>query len=223
MFLRWAGMTVSSVALGLAHLPLADPVAVTSSLELAGLLLRQVACGLLIGAPIGFALESLATCGRLLDLGRGESIGGQLNPALGVQNSAQEQLYRLLAACFIFTGGAYQLLLSSSLELSVAAVSSSVFTTEGALTALSMFTRSLTVGIILACPVLVTSLVFDLSAGLISKALSRLNIVFEFLPLKLVFGLIISGLVLGLVSQHLGMLLEEVPNLLELGEIKDGR
>ncbi|MCB0344853.1 MAG: flagellar biosynthetic protein FliR [Bdellovibrionales bacterium] len=196
MFLRITGMTILAAALGLMHLAQGNLFSADTMLELTLVLAVQAVCGLLIGAPVAFALESLAVCGRLLDLGRGENIGGQMNPALGSQTSAQEQLYRLLSACLIFSGGAYQALLSAASGLKLGELPAEGLDWSHAVKLLSTLYEALILGLVLACPVLLASLVFDICAGLISRVLGRVNIVFEFLPLKLVFGLLISSLVI---------------------------
>lgn len=191
-----------SASLGIIHCSLSPWPEISSLAALASLLVSKAVGGLLLGAPLAFSLESLAVCGRLMDLGRGESTGGQLNPALGVQTSTQEQLMRLLSACLIFSGGAYQVLLEFSFKLGSVQLSAQWLGQSAALKNLIILSDALMLGIGLAAPVLLSSLVFDLGAGLISRVLGRLNLVFELLPLKLLVGLLLSSLIVGMAFEQ---------------------
>lgn len=205
-FLRPSAALVLAAALGCAQAAAAPPLEPVGSLELCAVLFGRGVSGLLLGAPLAFALEALAACGRLLDLARGESIGGQINPALSSHTSPLELALRLFGLCLFFSlGGCRALLSAAAAAGDLQFAGAKLLSLAAAVHAASLFCRALLIGAALAAPVLISALVFDICAGFAGRALGRVNTSFEFLPLKLFLGLLGALLVTQLLPAEVSL------------------
>ena len=203
-YLKMSGMLVLSATLALFMLSFASvPETVSATLRDSNiiafvlLVLCEGAIGLSIGLPLALSLECLPMAARAADVSRGAQFGEQLNPNLGVNLSPFESIALLAALVFVFVAGGYQFgieLLTASVTAthqSGTNVGSFIFDRGAIMGMISLSAKAIALGISIAAPVILFSFFLDLAASVLSRALQRINVVFELLPAKLLLGTMI--------------------------------
>jgi len=155
--------------------------------------IRELLTGVAWGLPFALIVEAIPTAGRIADVSRGAQFAEQVSPGFGSADSVLESLGVYLALLVIFPLGGYHLLLhpilTSAPELAGLLVESdSVLSGKQALTFIAVSSKAITLGFALAAPVVVFSLLLDIAGALLSRSLSRVNVLFELMPMKMLLG-----------------------------------
>lgn len=156
-------------------------------------LLEKVAEGLLFAVFLAFLLECIPLAGKLIDLCRGAQYSEQVLPELGERSSPFETMGILLSGCLMFSPLGYEILFSHALNLMPRAWN----TLENSLlSAYHLLQSSFSFALLIAAPVLLTSLLLDTGSALLSRYLNRTNMSFELLGSKMCLGIAIFALIL---------------------------
>jgi len=160
------------------------------------MLVASVALGFLVALPWAMALESFGISGRIIDSVRGAQFGEMLNPELGSQQSPLERALWLAAF-------AISLSLNLHLKAFVAVQESAIASVAGAFNfereqllvgVLYLAEQSFVLSLIVAAPALAVALLLECGLAFTSRFVGRLNATFEFMPLKLLAGLVLAQL-----------------------------
>ncbi len=207
-----------AVALALPLSALTQPSApALASSELIWQSISQAFLGLTLGFFVLVAMATIQAVGDLLDAFGGFTVSMALDPMLLVQTSVMGRLHQIVAATVLFaTDGHLMVLhgLSRSLQLSP--------TPSLAWDALGRAVVADVAGMFLAAiqicgPMIAAMLVADVALGLLTRAAPALNAFSLGYPLKILFTLLLAGLVLARVPEALSHLIENaVINLLDL-------
>ena len=169
--------------------------------DIAGAVLREVLIGLAIGAILRAFFAAMATAGEVISISTTLSFAQTANPTQAQQNTTLATFLSLMAAVLIFTTDLHHLFIGAMVR------SYSLFpfghpppvrdfvqleirTTAGAFA----------LGVQLAAPVLVFSLVFSLATGLVGRAMPQFQIFFAAAPLQVLLGLSLFALSLGVMG-----------------------
>jgi flagellar biosynthetic protein FliR len=180
--------------------PTLPPIPASLS-DLAGDIIREVLIGLAIGAILRTFLGALAVAGEMISIATTLSFAQTANPTLAQQSSTLASFLSLLGVVLIFSTDLHHLFIGAmvrSYSLFPYGHPPPVgdFATLAVRTVSSMFL----LGLQLAAPILIFSLVFNLASGLVGRAMPQFQIFFAAAPLQLLFGLSLFALSLGVMG-----------------------
>jgi flagellar biosynthetic protein FliR len=164
--------------------------------------IREVLVGLTIGMILRLFLSALATAGELVSIQTTLGFAQTTNPMLGQPNATLSTFLSLIGVLLIMTTDLHHLFIGAMVN------SYNLFPLErpnlpiddAATLAVRTLAGSFALGVQLAAPVIVFSLVFNLAAGLVGRIMPQFQIYFVSSPLAVIFGLSIFALSLGIVG-----------------------
>ena len=186
------------VAIALA-LPLTGYTApVAPDLASSALVLAMVS-QVLMGATLGFfvllAVAVVQAIGDIIDAVGGFQMAMGLDPALMTQTSVMGRLHQLTGLVLLFMTDSHLVVLHG-LSRSVQSMPSPQLDVEKAVRAMATDFGNLLVGAVeVAAPVLAVMLLADVALGLLTRAAPALNAFALGFPLKILFTLLVAGLV----------------------------
>ena len=177
-------------------------------------LLLQIATGAALGFLVLAAVATIQTAGDLLDTVGGFSISMALDPLMLVQTSVMGRLHQITAVTLLFVTDGH-LMIVQGLTRSLALM-------PGPLTSWQEVARAATGGLAalfmgalqIAAPVVAAMLVADVALGLLTRAAPALNAFSLAYPLKILFTLLLAGLVVARLPGAVGDLVQH--SVLEL-------
>jgi flagellar biosynthetic protein FliR len=168
---------------------------------LAGQLFLEIAMGLGLGALLRLFLGTMAVAGEIISLQTTISFAQTTNPTGSQPTVVINSFLSLVALTLVFSTDLHQLfigaivrsytLFPSGRDLPIRDMSTLAVQTMG---------RTFALGVQLSAPVIVFSLVFNIGAGLIARAMPQFQVFFVAAPLTLLLGLSVFALSLGLVG-----------------------
>jgi type III secretion protein T len=162
----------------------------------AALLVKEVIVGLVIGLVLGVPIWAAEAAGDVLDLQRGSTAAGLLDPLATTEESITGTLFGLVMVGLYFGSGGLPLTLRTVYDSYAIWPAASVFPSFSA-AASQFFIRLLdnvvTMGLVLVAPIVVFMLLTDLLLALVSRAAPHLNVFALVLSVKnLVFALLLA-------------------------------
>ena len=167
----------------------------------AGWVIREVATGLMIGALLRMMLSALATAGEIVSLQTTLAFAQTANPLQAQPGSTLAAFLTLLGVTLIFATDTHHLFiagLAGSYE--VIPPVSPLLLNDFAAMAVRTVGDSFLLGVQLAAPVLVFSMIFNLASGLVGRVMPQFQIFFVTAPLSIILGLSVFALSLGVVG-----------------------
>ncbi len=170
--------------------------------DMAAEVIREVLVGLTIGMILRLFLSALSTAGELVSIQTTLGFAQTTNPMLGQPNATLSTFLSLIGVLLIMTTDLHHLFIGAMVN------SYNLFPLErpnlpiddAATLAVRTLAGSFALGVQLAAPVIVFSLVFNLAAGLVGRIMPQFQIYFVSSPLAVIFGLSIFALSLGVVG-----------------------
>ena len=205
---RVRGIVAVGLSVGLSPLVASTGVPV-ATLELFGLIAKELLIGLAFAFALGALFAALAVAGSLLDTMIGFSFGALVDPVTGTQSAVLTQAYGLVAIMiFIAIGGDGWVIqgLARTYEL----VPADSFPQLGAMVAgvddafVTIFASAIQV----AGPVLLALVLTDAAFGMVSRVVPQLNVFQVGFPAKVLVGLVLMGVTLPFTAQWIGDELE---------------
>jgi len=165
---------------------------------MAGYIFKEVLVGLLLGGMLRLFFTSMSTAGELFSIQTTLAFAQTANP-IGAQPSTSLSVFlTLLATVLIFDTGLHQMFLAAMVH------SYTLFPPikhlpigDAGVLAEQTVSKSFNLGVQLAAPVLVFSLVFNIAVGLVGRVMPQFQIFFVATPLALLLGLSLFALSLG--------------------------
>ena len=165
---------------------------------MAGYVIRETLIGLMIGGLLRLFLASLTTTGELISLQTTLAFSQTTNPLQATPATTISTFLTITGVTLVFDTDLHRMFLSAI------AHSYTLFPPTKALPlgdagtlAIQTVGKTFALGVQLAAPVIVFSLVFNLAAGLIGRVMPQFQIFFAATPLTLLLGLSIFALSLG--------------------------
>jgi flagellar biosynthesis protein FliR len=163
-----------------------------------GYVIRETLIGLMIGGVLRLFLASLTTAGELVSLQTTLAFAQTSNPLEAVPATTISTFLTIMGVTLIFDTDLHRMFLSAI------AHSYTLFPPTKALPlgdagtlATQTVGKTFVLGVQMAAPVIVFSLVFNIAAGLIGRVMPQFQIFFAVTPLTLLLGLSIFALSLG--------------------------
>jgi type III secretion protein T len=159
------------------------------------LLAKEAAIGLVIGVVLGIPIWAAEAAGDMVDLQRGTTLAGLLDPASVAESSVTGTLFAIaLVAMFYATGGLSVVLRTVYESYGIWPVASTapVLGPDTGRIVLSLLDDVMSMGLMLAVPIVLAMLLADFCLALIARAAPHLHVFDLSLSLKsLVFCLIL--------------------------------
>jgi type III secretion protein T len=178
------GMLQASIALALS-LPLLPLIA--SAVDAANmttaviifLLLKEAVIGTVLGVVLGIPIWAAEAAGDILDLQRGSTFAGLMDPSAAAETSVTGTLFAVTIIALFFAVGGLPLMLRTvydSYSLWPAQSFAPIFTKEAGRIFLGLLDDIMTMGLMLAVPVVLAMLLADLALALVARAAPHMHI-----------------------------------------------
>ena len=166
-----------------------------------GYVFKEVLIGLLLGGILRLFLTSMTTAGEIFSLQTTLAFAQTANP-LGAQPSTSLSVFlTLLATVLIFDTGLHHMFLGAIVHsYTLFSPLKHLAVGDAATLAEQTVSKSFSLGVQLAAPVLVFSLVFNIAVGLVGRVMPQFQIFFVATPLSLLLGLSLFALSLGSIA-----------------------
>jgi type III secretion protein T len=163
--------------------------------RLAFLLFKEATVGAIIGVVLGVPFWAAEAAGDILDLQRGSSFAGLVDPASTSETTVTGTLLAVAVVALFFTMGGLPLILRTiydSYGIWPAESFAPLFSANAGLVMLSLLDDVMSMGLMLAVPIVLALLLTDFSLALVSRAAPHMHIFDLSLSVKnLVFALLL--------------------------------
>jgi flagellar biosynthetic protein FliR len=168
---------------------------------MAGWMIRETITGLMIGALLRVMLGALAVAGEIISLQTTLSFAQTANPLQAQPGTTIASFLGLLGVTLVFATGLHHAFIAAIVNsYDLFSTSRQVMTQDAAELAVRTTSQAFLVGVQLAAPVMVFSLVFTAATGLIARAMPQFQVFFVATPLTVLLGLSVFALSLGVVG-----------------------
>jgi flagellar biosynthetic protein FliR len=181
--------------------PIAKPVlaAMPNTVgDLGGAALKELIVGLILGGLLRYVLAALSVAGEVISMQTTLGFAQTANPLQAQPGTAVASFLSLLGVTLIFSTNLHHLFIAAiARSYTLFAPARHVLVGDAAGVAIRTAASSFALGIQLAAPIIVFSLVFQVATGLIGRVMPTFQIFFAAAPLTLLLGLSIFALSLG--------------------------
>lgn len=201
---------------------MAEPAVPSDPVTIGALLVKELGVGLMLGFVTALVFHAVRMAGRLIDTSRGQNKAMSMVPELQTQASVTGNfLVQLFIVLFLVTGG-HRIFLAA-LTRSFRYIPPQDFTAISANGTAVVFdiarlaTEAITLGVLLAFPVIAAILLTNIFLALVNKSAPQINVFFLGMPLKALVGIIVVLLALEpLAARFLDEAVYYLQQLLEL-------
>lgn len=166
--------------------------------SLAAAVIKELLIGLMVGGILRMFLSSLAAAGEIVSLQTTLSFAQTAAPGQAQPSTSLSTFLGLMGVVLIMTTDLHHLFLAAVVNsYDLFPVSRAAPLADAATMAVQTVGRSFSLGLQLAAPVVVFSLIFNIAAGLIGRAMPQFQVFFVATPLMLLLGLSLFALSLG--------------------------
>ncbi len=178
----------------------APPLPATTG-AMAGEVLREVFIGLMIGGILRIFMMSLSTAGELVSLGTTLSFAQTANPMQAQPSPTLATFLGLMGLVLIMATDLHHMFLTAMVQsYALFPFGRELMVGDAAQLAIQTVSRSFALGLQLAAPVLVFSLVFNVAVGLVGRVMPQFQVFFVATPLIVLLGLTIFALSIGTIG-----------------------
>jgi len=193
-----------ALAMSIMLLPIIGPLipAIPGSVSgVAGAVIKETLIGMMIGAILRMFMGSLAVAGEVVSIQTTLSFAQTTNPSLGQPTPTLGTFLGLLGIVLIMTTDLHHLFLSAIVRsYTIFPFTRAVQVADAGQLAIQTVSSSCALGIQLAAPVVVFSLIFNVAVGLVGRVMPQFQIFFVASPLMVLMGLSIFALSLGIIG-----------------------
>ena len=195
--IRLAFALLLALCLGPTALPVLPPLPTTMG-EMGGQVFQELFIGLMLGALLRLMLSTLAVAGEVISLQTTLAFSQTSNPIQAQPGAAVSSFLTLLGVTLVFATNLHHMFLGAlAHSYALFAPAKHVLVQDFTTLAMRTVASSFALGVQLAAPVIVFSLVFNVAAGLVGRAMPQFQIFFAATPLSLLLGLSIFALSVG--------------------------
>lgn len=193
-----------ALALALMMFPLvarSAPVLPADTGGMVGALLKELFVGLLIGGILRMFMGSLAAAGEIVSLQTTLSFAQTANPMQAQPSATLSTFLGLIGIVLIFTTDLHHLFVAAIVRsYELFPFRRAVPVADAGQLAIQTVGRSFGLGLQLAAPVVVFSLVFNIATGLVGRVMPQFQVFFVATPLNVLLGLSVFALSLGVIG-----------------------
>jgi flagellar biosynthetic protein FliR len=167
----------------------------------AAAVLKELLIGLLIGGTLRMFMTSLASAGEIVSLQTTLSFAQTANPTQAQPTATLSTFLGLIGILLIMTTDLHHLFITAVVRsYSLFPFSRAVPIADAGQMAVQTMSRSFALGLQLAAPVVVFSLVFNIATGLVARVMPQFQVFFVASPLAVLLGLSVFALSLGVIG-----------------------
>lgn len=168
--------------------------------EGAGALIRETLIGLMMGSILRLFLASLATAGEVVSIQTTLSFAQTANPS-GQPTTTIATFLGLMGTVLVMSTDLHHLFFGAMFNsYKLFPFGNQLMVGDAATLAVQTVAGSFALGIQLAAPVIVFSIVFNLATGLVGRVMPQFQIFFVATPLSVMLGLSVFALSLGVIG-----------------------
>lgn len=168
---------------------------------MAGEVIREVMIGLMIGGILRLFMSSLAIAGELVSLGTTLSFAQTANPMQAQPSPTLSTFLGLMGVVLIMSTDLHHMFLAAIVRsYSLFPFGRDVPIADAGQLAVQTVSKSFALGLQLAAPVLVFSLIFNVAVGLVGRVMPQFQVFFVATPLIVLLGLAVFALSLGTIG-----------------------
>jgi len=163
-----------------------------------GQVIHEILIGLMIGSVLKLFFTAMSTAGEVISMQTTLSFAQTTNPSMGQSSTAVATFLSMLGLTLIMATDLHHLFIGAIVKsYDLFPFSGAVPVNDAATLAVRTVADSFSLGIQLAAPVIVFSLVFNLATGLVGRVMPAFQIFFVASPLSVILGLSLLALSLG--------------------------
>lgn len=193
-----------ALALSLMLFPLFEgraPALPGTATGLAGEIIRELLIGLLVGGILRLFMSSLAAAGEIVSMATTLSFAQTANPMQATPSTTLGSLLGTMGLVLIFATNLHHLFLGAIVNsFDLFPFTRDVPVADAGQLAVQTVSRSFALGLQLAAPVVVFSLIFNVATGLVGRVMPQFQVFFVASPLAIILGLSIFALSLGTIG-----------------------
>jgi flagellar biosynthetic protein FliR len=193
-----------ALAMALMLFPVVGPAAPAlpaTNGAMAAEVIREVMIGLMIGGILRLFMSSLAIAGELVSLGTTLSFAQTANPMQAQPSPTLSTFLGLMGIVLIMTTDLHHMFLAAIVRsYSVFPFGRDVPIADAGQLAVQTVGRSFALGLQLAAPVLVFSLILNVAIGLVARVMPQFQVFFVSTPVLVLLGLAVFALSLGVIG-----------------------
>ena len=168
---------------------------------LGGAVIKELLIGLMIGGILRLFMSSLATAGEIVSLQTTLSFAQTANPMQAQPSTTLGTFLGLIGIVLIFATDLHHMFIAAvASSYEVFPFSREVPVADAGQLALQTMSKSFALGLQLAAPVVVFSLIFNVATGLVGRVMPQFQVFFVATPLIVLLGLSIFALSLGVIG-----------------------
>lgn len=168
---------------------------------LGGAIIKEVLIGLMIGGILRLFMNSLATAGEIISLQTTLSFAQTTNPMQAQPSTTLATFLGLMGIVLIFASDLHHLFVAAIVgSFEIFPFTRDVPVADAGQLAIQTMGRSFALGLQLAAPVVVFSLIFNIATGLVGRVMPQFQVFFVATPMILLLGLSIFALSLGVIG-----------------------
>lgn len=166
-----------------------------------GWVLKEVLVGLMIGGLMRVMLSALAVAGETVALQTTLAFAQTANPLQAQPGTTIGAFLILMGLVLVFATNVHHLFLAAIVDSYALFAPSEALPLQDAMTLMARTVgQAFALGIQLAAPVIVFSLVFNAAAGFVGRVMPTFQVFFAATPLNLLFGLAVFALSIGAIG-----------------------
>jgi flagellar biosynthesis protein FliR len=179
----------------------AVPAVPTTVSGAGGAMIKEVLIGLMMGGILRLFMTSLSTAGEIVSIQTTLSFAQTANPTEAQPTASLGTFLGLVGLLLIMTTNLHHLFIAAIVKSYVIfPFTRAVPVADAGQLAIETVSRSFALGLQLAAPVLVFSLVFSVATGLVARVMPQFQVFFVATPLQVLLGLSVFALSLGAIG-----------------------
>lgn len=168
---------------------------------MAGWIIREVITGLMIGSVIRLFLSALGVAGEIVSLQTTLAFAQTANPLQAQPGTTIAAFLTLLGVVLVFATNLHHLFIAGMVgSYEVIRPTGPLIYQDATELVIRTVADSFALGVQLAAPVIVFSLIFNLATGLVGRVMPQFQIFFAATPLNVLLGLSVFALSLGVLG-----------------------
>ncbi|MDH4155881.1 MAG: flagellar biosynthetic protein FliR [candidate division Zixibacteria bacterium] len=174
---------------------------VQSLWQLAGLALKEIMVGFVIGLFFQIIFYGVQTAGSMIGYQVGLAIATEFDPEMAGQVSLLGRFWFLVATLIFITINGHHLVISAFVDSYLVIPAGGVSMAGGVGELIIKYTAYVfVVAVKIAAPVMITLFLTDVALGTIAKTMPTMNVFFVGFPIKIAVGLVVMAISLPMVS-----------------------
>lgn len=192
-----------------------DIALIDSNYSLITYFLFEVMTGSILGLVTNILFQVLKLAGSWIDLHIGFSMLSLADASASSTTTATGKLLQYFALALFFVTDSHHLLIKSLIEsFSVVTIGSSIISPNSMWACMEIIIEYFFIGVKIALPIVLVIIMTDLCMGLISRVVPQINVMILGMPVKMVVGLLMLTVSIGLISKVFVSTLSYLPSII---------